>query len=527
MSHATPPGTPEPDPRSADHASDAPTDPVLLDLTPGEVVSAPAPRRRGRTVATIGIAAGVVLVGGAGAVAYAMLSGAGTQPHDVLPAGSLAYARVDLDPSAGQKVEILRLLQKFPALADSVGDEEADLRTLFVEEAFGEDCDVDFAADVEPWLGQRVGVALLDEPFEPVVAIQVDDEGEARKGIAELADCSGAEAGGVAFLDGYAIVGAEQATVDAAVAAATEASLGDAEKFTAAVGRLGDQGVASGWADYGAIMAHPEVADLMAQGLEQPGQPQLDVPGLTDDLGAAAVVLRAESSAIEVRGVFEGAEAMLGESSLDPAQLPGSTALAYGTAMSDEYATQYADLLTDALVGAGGEQASAEVEATLGVSLDELTTLLLSDPLLTVGERGLDGLDAFAGPESVESLDVALRSHGDQAELRDIDERLAGAIESAAGVRLTVQDVDGGVALATSESALEVGSGLAASDAFRSVVPFDRVSSLVYLDVDKLAPVIELGAEGDEDVLANLEPLRALGSSSSGDEFALRLSFDG
>ncbi|GAA1719291.1 hypothetical protein GCM10009809_13900 [Isoptericola hypogeus] len=518
----TSPATPDPTPRIAEGDPTGPT--VSVDLTPGE--PAPAPRRRARKLLTIGLAGGLVLVGGAGAVAYAMLSGGGAQPHDVLPANALAYARVDLDPSAGQKVEVLRLLQKFPALADSVGDEDADLRALFVEKAL-EDCDVDFAADVEPWLGQRVGVALLDEPFEPVVAIQVDDEDKARAGITELAECSGAEADGIAFLDGYAIVGSGQEAVDTAVAAAAEESLGETSAFTAATEKVGDQGVASGWADYGALMAHPELADLMAEGLEQSGQPPIELPELTGDLGTATVVIRAESSAIEVRGAFEGAEEMLGESSLDPAQLPDSTAIAYGTAMSDEFAEQYADTFLDAFVGAGGAQASAQVEAMLGVSIEELTTLLLSDPLLTVGERGLADLDTFTGPESVENLDVALRSHGDQAELRDIDERLAAAAETIGGVRLTVQDVDGGVALATSDSALEVGSGLAASEAFGSVVPFDSVSSLSYLDFDKLGPVIELIAEGDETVLSNLEPLRAFGVSSSGDEFAMRLSFDG
>jgi hypothetical protein len=517
--------TPSPvEPRSAADASVEPGTPADLDTGTDQ-----APRkRRTRNLVVTGVTAGVLALGGVGAYAFATLSGGGAQPHDVLPASALAYGRVDLDPSAGQKIEILRLLQKFPDLKDTIGDENADLRELFIENALGEDCDVDFAADVEPWLGQRVGVALLSEPLEPVAAIQVDDEDKARTGITQLTECTGEDGSAIAFLDGYAIVGSEQKTVDAAVADAEKAALGEKAEFTQALETIGDQGVASAWLDYGALASHPEIGDLLAEGAGLVvGQPAVALPETLGDLGAATVVVRAESSAIEVRGTFEGSGSLSGEAAVDAAQLPDSTVLAAGAVASDEYRDVSSSVFTDQLSAAGiDEQMAAELEATLGVSIEELTTLITSNPLLTVGERGLDDLGGFTGPESVGDLDVALRTHGDAAELRDINERLAAAAAMLGGVELTVEDVEGGVALATAPSALEAGSGLASSEAFRSVVPFDTLTSLVYLDFDKLQPVVEQLAAGDEAVIENLAPLRAFGASASGDEFSMRLSFD-
>jgi hypothetical protein len=201
--------------------------------------------------------------------------------------------------------------------------------------------------------------------------------------------------------------------------------------------------------------------------------------------------------------------------------------VALGSSFSDEYAEAYTKTFKESLAAEGLDaETSAGIEAAAGVSLDEVFTLLTSDPLITVGERGLDGLGSIAGPEGVARIDVALRTRGDQAELTDIAERLSQAAAMLGGIELVVGDVEGGAALATSPSALEAGSSLAASETFRSVVPFDAPASLVYADLDKLQPVIEQFAAGDESVTTNLEPLRAFAASNAGDEFSVRLTFD-
>ncbi len=62
--------------------------------------------------------AAAVLLGGAAWALVAVLGGGGPQPAEALPASTAAYFRIDLDPSAGQKIAALRLADRFPALED-------------------------------------------------------------------------------------------------------------------------------------------------------------------------------------------------------------------------------------------------------------------------------------------------------------------------------------------------------------------------------------------------------------------------
>ena len=78
---------------------------------------------------------GVLAVGGGAAWAASSLLDTGDQPAQALPAGTIGYLSVDLDPSGAQKVEAIQTLRKFPAFADQVDlDTDDDLRErLFTE----------------------------------------------------------------------------------------------------------------------------------------------------------------------------------------------------------------------------------------------------------------------------------------------------------------------------------------------------------------------------------------------------------
>ncbi len=66
----------------------------------------PAGTRRSRRLAVAATVTGVLVLGGAGLAVAAYLDGSGPQPQDVLPADTLGFVSVDLDPSAGQKVAL-------------------------------------------------------------------------------------------------------------------------------------------------------------------------------------------------------------------------------------------------------------------------------------------------------------------------------------------------------------------------------------------------------------------------------------
>ena len=106
------------------------------------------------------VAGGAVVAGGAWAATSFFATGA--QPAEALPDSTVAYLSVDLDPSGGQKIEAIKTLRKFPGFADNVDLEtDDDLRERLFEEitSSGECEGLDYAADVEPWLGSRAAMA--------------------------------------------------------------------------------------------------------------------------------------------------------------------------------------------------------------------------------------------------------------------------------------------------------------------------------------------------------------------------------
>jgi len=170
--------------------------PEVLEVGRGDAMppSAESVKRRRSLVVGAGVTAGVLALGAAAWGVYSFVS-TGPQPAQALPASTLAYAALDLDPSGPQKIEAYKFLRKFPAVRDQLDlDTDDDLRRAWFEglvEASG--CSsLDYEDDVAPWLGSRAAVAAVDlggETPTPVVAIQVTDEDAARNGLDEVRRC--------------------------------------------------------------------------------------------------------------------------------------------------------------------------------------------------------------------------------------------------------------------------------------------------------------------------------------------------
>ncbi|KAA1380234.1 DUF3352 domain-containing protein [Aeromicrobium fastidiosum] len=290
MSEQTP--APPPPPPPVDQSAPPPPPPPPAGTAPAAPASAGGGGRGRRTAVIGGIAAALVLGAGFGAYAvYDRLSGGGPQPHDVLPASTQVYVRLDLDPSASQKVDLFRLLRKVPDLADEIGikSDGSDIRELVFPKILAGQCDdVDYDRDVKPWLGDRIGVGANIEDRTVLIAVQTTDEDESRAGIKKLFDCAD-EKYGIAYVDGYAILAPKQAQVDRAVAATEKESLGDSKTFADDFDELGNQGIASVWADLKAVAELPEAKEALGD--------QLDA--LTK-AGSVAGTLRTDGDAIEL-----------------------------------------------------------------------------------------------------------------------------------------------------------------------------------------------------------------------------------
>ncbi|WP_435769155.1 hypothetical protein [Nocardioides sp. SYSU DS0651] len=222
----------------------------------------PSPERpRGRRTAAVAVAAvGVVAVVGGGVWAWQLWSAQGPQPAQALPADTLAYLAIDLDPPGGQKVAAYDALRKFPSLKKELGlDSQDDLRRSVVE-ALGSEasCDLDFD-DIADWAGDRLALAVVDQGRpEPVLVVQVADAEQARAGLDDVArGCEGAELGHVVDGD-WAVLARNDAVAREVVADAARSSLQDDADYLRLTRAAGDPGVVT-------LFAAPEAGPALLE----------------------------------------------------------------------------------------------------------------------------------------------------------------------------------------------------------------------------------------------------------------------
>lgn len=535
-------------------------------------VAAASPEGRGTKRAVVGgIAAALILGGGYGAYAvYDKLDGGGTQPHDVLPASTQAYVRIDLDPSAGQKVDLFKLIRKVPDLADEAGikSDKQDIRELVFRDIVASECDsLDYDKDVEPWLGDRLGVGgnIDDESF--LIAIQTKDEDASRAGIKKLFTCAD-EKYGIAYLDGYAIVGPKQADVDAAITATKKASLGDKKEFVADFDELGNQGVVSGWADLESIAKNPDVKDAAGPEIQALAK-----------AGTVAAALRTDGPAIEI-AVLSGATGKGTSAATDLAKLPNNTAAALSIAgLGDQVTTSFDSFVQEfdsAFSGFSGEVPSTsptlspeeleelglpadfneqfgdvsggdgpigaqsfidEIEQATGLKLPEdLATLFGNSLTLAIGSDNLETIPTLSGPEALSALDIAVALTSDKAAALDLVQRIA-QLASDNGIPLVASPTDDGAVLATNQGAADAitdpKGSLGDEKAFTSVIPDgDTTYGGAFVNIGTILDKL-LEAEPPDDIRDDIESvgkLSAFGVSAAkqGDDRTLtrlRLSF--
>ena len=468
----------------------------------------------------------LALIGGV-TVAVRGLSGGGSQPEDVLPGGAFAFAKVDLDPSAGQKINALRFMRKFPALKDKVSL-DADLREALFEgvadqAGWGE---LDFDDDVAPWLGSRVAVAAYGPAAgEPgpenvgpvptiVVALQVRDAGKARAGLDKLvAATPGAPEPGLVIQDGYVLLAQDQKTADKAAKDAEASVLSADENFGSDLGALGD-GVAAAWVDMdglSSIAGMGRLSGLTGVGAFGLGGMNPAVPG---GAGRSAYVLRFDGAdAVEVRGAVTGANPLAGSTRKlrGFSDLPEDSVVAFGLAGGDQMIPGFFDGLRSMLddMGEGGPQGGfdgmvADAERELGIELPEDLAVLLGSNLVGALQKGsLGGAGEFElgarvttdGPRAVAVIDKLRQAARAQNEDFPVVRRLT---EEGMIVASTQAQVD----------RLGADGGLGDRDAVRKALP-DVEEASVALWVDFRGLIGEF--TGATTVDENLEPIDGIG----------------
>lgn len=363
-----------------------------------------ATKRKSKNKAVIGGAVGVLAVAAVGG-AYAAgmfdgLTGGGKQPADVIPGTSIAYMRIDLNPSAAQKVGAFRLFDKLPEAKNALNDSDPK-RAVFewLKKENAELKDIDYTNDIEPWLGDRAGGGLLPATGSgsqavPVVAVEVKDEAKAEEGLKKLqavlapaidsatsqmeqavpgtAVSSSSALGGSdesvrIYTDGYALIVPKDA--EAQVREQLEGGrLAANENFTGDIEALGDQGVASFWYD------QPALTKAI-----NPGSTPAALDELAQKAGRSAMGLRFAADYLELATVSRGVQQPTTPVLTGIGDLPGDTGGVYSFAGGDQIVQEYWPSITSMLQASGLDPSEAigQAQSTLGVTLpDDLATLL-------------------------------------------------------------------------------------------------------------------------------------------------------
>ncbi len=354
--------------------------------------------------AVVGAGIAVAVLAAAGG-AYAMgafdgLTGGGKQPADVIPATSVAYMRVDLNPSAAQKVGAFRLLDKLPDAKTALTATDPKKAVFEWAQKDNEDLKgIDYTNDIEPWLGDRLGVGLLpasgsgSEPVT-VVAVEVKDEAKAEEGLKKLQEAlkpalesateqveqavpgaaitSSAALGGSdesvrIYTDGYALIVPKDAEAHVREQLQGERLAANAN-FKADMNALGDEGVASAWYDQAGLMKNAN-----------PGS----TPAVLDDLaqksGRSALGLRFAADYLELATVSRDVQQPTVPAVTGIGELPADTGAVYSFAGGEQILNEYWPTIVSVLNASGTDANSGikQAEDALGITLpDDLATLL-------------------------------------------------------------------------------------------------------------------------------------------------------
>ena len=491
---------------------------------------------RRRTVLSGVVVVVLALLGGGAYAAYSFLDGGGSQPADVLPASTVAVVSIDLDPSASQKIAALKSIRKFPALKKSLGlQADDDLRKFAIDKIVEHgDCQgLDFADDVEPWLGKRAAIAAVDlggpDP-SPVIALQIDDRAKAQQGFRALVDCTHPQDFGFAVGEDYLVASDSVAHAQAVLDRGAQKPLADDAAYQRWTGEVGDAGVLG-------FYVAPHAADYAARLFDDLGNNVFDSsgggftfadPGSSaggEDTAAKDLLAGFAGLAGTVRFSDGGMELAVAYGGLDQlrdapvvgdevGQLPGDTAIALGFGASPTGTGRTVEQF------AGTDLASAEDETGLQLP-DDLATLLGKAVTLSLGGPAPRSFDDIEGPDD---LSAGLVIHGDAAKIKAIIATLEDHLGfQLSDVPIAVQDSGDKVALSTGGygSTLLKDGDLGSKDGFRTAIPeADKASSVLYVDFNSPWRDLFVEAVSGESPRAgsgvgeNTEPLRSLGISA-------------
>ncbi len=518
------------------------------------------------SLAMLVIAVFAIVATGCGSSASADSTGAPAEVAKLIPASSPLYVELDTNVEDVQWSRALALAKRFPAYDDL----EAEFKKELAE------AKLDFETDIRPLLGGRAALAagevqvpdslgssdagdLLDQTGF-LAALQLEDGKDAevlelitrdgdltkrgdRNGVDYYAD-NGDTFGAVA--DGFLAIADSEANLFAVMdrIAGSGDALSDVDKFKDALDGLPEGAIARMYLDIGSL-AQDSISSV----------DQVDDLGFgIQDLEKAAVgaVLLTEDNGVRLKGSVIGANSGLTDAVTEfspklAAQLPADSVAYLGFA---DLSSQIEALITQlesaegADVGPQLSQAAGQLDALLGVSVDDLSALASGEHAFAVtndgGKLGLAGiLEVEDGARATATLDALRQALPGLAGLAGGGATVptftpASLANGVSGWELPIDEdfslvygVDGDqVVLGSSTGAVREiqspASTLASDSDFvtdTTGIP-EQVTSLLWVDLQGTFDLAEalggdLSAE-DRASLDQIEPLKSLAAWSTG-----------
>jgi hypothetical protein len=520
-----------------------------------------------------GVVAGLALVGAASYGAWSWFS-QGAQPAEALPASTLGYASIDLDPSGEQKIEAVKILKKFPAFNDEIKlDADDDIRKrLFEEFELGEQCEggLDYSDDIEPWLGDRAAVAAVDTGAEepsPVFVLQVKDADQAEDGLARLATCDGGgeDTTGWTIQGDWAVIAETDKIAEGVADDAADSPLSDDEDYQKWTDEIGDPGVIN-------MYAAPEAGDFLATAMDSAfgmgsmpedfaessaaadpfaeddfsyesdldaefndsddlgelpdeldgSQMPEEMRKLFEDFEGAALTVRFDDGALEVEMAGDAALTQQGIQMSDQGDdtlstLPADTAFAMGVGLSEGWFSAYLDQIQEFVGTEGDVDDFIELaESETGLEFPEDIETLFGDSTAIAIGPDIDP-EAFINSDSPEGLPIGAKIKGDPEAIEDVLDKIRSQMGEAADLIVTESDGDT-IAIGADEGyvsdILEDGD-LGDSETFQNVVrEVENATAVVYVNFDAGDGWLVKLAGDDQEAVENLEPLEGVGMSA-------------
>jgi len=446
-----------------------PADDAVSDTTAGVAV------KSGRKKTLILVVAGLIAIFVVGGVfAFSKLSGGGVQPEELLPSDTVGFAKIDLNPSFGQKIEFVRFVSHFSGTFknfDSKDPVGSVLNKVSPTSTLNWD-------EIKPWIGNRFAIAGVQgsEGVSPVLIIGVSNESQMKYYFTKHPPDFK-----YVVKDGYALLADSQATLD--VIAAAPKHLTSNPTYTSDINSLGGSQVAVLWGDLKPllktagntleILNSNQGLDALKKTIEETNT--RIVVGLHFSSSSLVATILTRGEGTTDRTLFNSGETDLGD-------LPQETLASLSIAGIGDYLS-------------ASMEKNRSVQSDLGlaaISTQQIKSIL-SGPLTVMVISGVkkDDTPLFAIKLTPKDKLAALSS------LRSLlkNETFLGIVPQIAS---SGPDIYVGTDAESMQSVLDIvgntASHLRDSAVYRQSIP-NPESLLAYVDLQKLVPLLELSGD--------------------------------